>query len=252
MDLGLKGRRALVTGGSRGIGFATVRKLASEGANVRFCARTQSDIDRAVDACRDLPGQVTGGACNVSDSESLAQFILETADMLDGLDIVVPNVSGGATPGQAGWQSAVQTDLMGTVTTCEVALPLIADTGGGAITVISSISGLEQTGGVSAYGTVKSALISYAAQLSETAVTQHVRVNSVSPGPIYIEDGFWGQVKRQNPEMYNAVEARHGSARLGTADEVANVVAFLSSEAASWVTGTNVKVDGGFTKGIQF
>jgi NAD(P)-dependent dehydrogenase (short-subunit alcohol dehydrogenase family) len=131
-------------------------------------------------------------------------------------------------------------------------MPLLAETGGGAIVVVSSISGMEQSGGPSAYGTIKSGLISYAAQLSEIAAPQNIRVNSVSPGPIYVEDGFWGNTKRDNPDFYKMVEQRHGKGRLGETSEVANAITFLASPAASWVMGTNLKVDGGFTKGIQF
>lgn len=251
MDLGLKGRKAIVTGGTRGIGAAIVDLLVEEGCHVAFCARDAKQVSDKVDSLKAAGATAYGAVCDVADPEAQASWIDEAVTSLGGLDIFIPNVSGGMLPGEAGWQSACDVDLMSTVRGSEKAL--LAMSQGGAIVVISSIAGLEATGSPGAYNTIKAALISYASQLGEVAATKGVRVNSVSPGPIHVEDGFWGDVQKTSPDMYKTVSQRQPlGGRLGTPQEVARSVVFLASPAASWVTRTNHIVDGGFLRRIQF
>ncbi len=251
MDLGLKGKRLLISGGTRGIGAAIVDLFLGEGAQVAFCARSADEVQARVAALRDQGHKVDGSVCDVSDAEAYQAWIEGAIEGLGGLDVFVPNVSGGAAQGEAGWKAAFDVDLMATVRGCEAVLPHLSATGGN-IVVIASIAGLEATGGPSPYNTAKAGLVAYASQLGEVAGQHGVRVNTVSPGPIYVEDGFWGDVKRNHPEMYQAICARHGSGRLGSVEEVANCVAFLASRAASWVTRSNLIVDGGFCQRVQF
>lgn len=252
MDLGLKGKRVLVTGGSRGIGAAIVERFAAEGAHVAFCARKQAEVTEVSERLQAERYKVVGTPCDVSDMDAMARWVQASAETLGGIDIFVPNVSGGALSGEEGWQTAFNVDLMATVRGCDLVLPHLADSGSGAIVVIASIAGLEAFGSPSAYNTVKAALISYASQLGAAAAPHGVRVNTVSPGPIHVDDGFWGEVKRGNPEVYQATAARHPFGRLGTTAEVANCVAFLASPAASWVARANLVVDGGFLNRVQF
>lgn len=251
MDLGLKGLKAIVTGGTRGIGGAIVDLLVAEGCDVAFCARDEKQVKAKSDKLASDEVNVFGSVCDVSDHAALSEWISKSVKKLGGVDIFIPNVSGGAQAGEAGWKSAYDVDLMATVRGCEQALDLMSN--GGSIVVISSIAGLEAMGSPGPYNTIKAGLISYASQLGEVAATKGVRVNSVSPGPIHVEDGFWGGVEKSSPDMYKAVAGRQPlGARLGTPEEVARSVAFLASPAASWVTRTNHVVDGGFTRRVQF
>ncbi|MFC3050877.1 SDR family NAD(P)-dependent oxidoreductase [Kordiimonas pumila] len=251
MDLNLVGKRVLVTGGTRGIGAAIVKTFLMEGADVAFCARNSEQVD-AVTATLQVEGYtVYGAVCDVSDTQSYIHWIEEAVAKLGGVDIFVPNVSGGAHAGDEGWNSAFQIDLMGVVKGCETILPHLASKGG-SIVVITSIAGLEATGGVSAYNTVKTGLITYASQLGEMVARHNVRVNCVSPGPVYVEDGFWGQIEKNQSDTFKAVCAAHPLDRMATTQEVANAVVFLASPLASWVTRTNLIVDGGFTRRVQF
>lgn len=252
MDLGLKGKRALVTGGTRGIGAAIVQLLADEGAIVSTCARNNDEVKTLQQSADERGQAITASVCDVSDKAMYGNWISSNIESMGGLDIFVANVSAGALDGEQGWQKAFEVDLMATVRGCEAVLPAMAGGGGGAIVIISSIAGLEAFGGPGAYGTMKAGLIAYGSHLAEIAGAHNVRVNAVSPGPIHVNDGFWGNVKENQPETYDAVCARHPSGRMGTTAEVANCVAFLASDAASWVTGTNMIIDGGMTKRVQF
>ncbi len=251
MDLGLKGKRILVTGGTRGIGAAIVDCFLEEGAVVAFCSRNQQEVDARLNALKAKGYTVFGTACDVADAGSYIGWINSSVEQMGGLDVFVPNVSGGANAGEEGWKTAFDVDLMATVRGCDAVVPHLAQSKG-AITVIASIAGLEAAGGPSPYNTVKTALITYASQLGEIAAPHGVRVNSISPGPVHVDDGFWGNVQRTQPEMYQAVAARHPQNRLATTTEVANGVVFVSSSAASWITRTNMVIDGGFTQRVQF
>jgi len=252
MELGLKGKRILVTGGTRGIGAAIVDSFLAEGASVAFCARKESEVDARVAALKADGQSVSGAACDVAEPAAYAAWIEQSVQSLGGLDVFVPNVSGGAEQGEEGWKAAFDVDLMATVRGCETVLPHLAATGGN-IVVIASIAGLEAVGGgPSPYNTAKAGLIAYASQLGDIAMPHGVRVNTVSPGPIYVEDGFWGGVERNQADMYKMVCDRHGAGRLGTTKEVANCVVFLTSEAASWVVRSNLVIDGGFSKRVQY
>ena len=251
MDLGLKGKKALVTGGTRGIGGAIVDLLVAEGCDVAFCARDEKQIKTKSDKLNSDTVNVVGSVCDVGDHAALSEWISESVENLGGVDIFIPNVSGGMQTDADPWKAVYDVDLMATVRGCEQVLELMST--GGSIVVISSISGLESFGPPGAYATIKAGLISYSSQLGEAAAVKNVRVNAVSPGPIHVEDGFWGGVEKSSPDMYKAVASRQPlGARLGTPEEVARSVVFLASPAASWVTRTNHVVDGGFTRRIQF
>lgn len=251
MDLGLKGRKAIVTGGTRGIGAAIVDLLVAEGCDVAFCARDEKQVKAKSDKLASDDVNVFGSVCDVGDHSALSAWISDSVKSLGGVDIFIPNVSGGMQPDADPWKMVYDVDLMATVRGCEQVLELMS--AGGAIVVITSIAGLESFGPPGAYATIKAGLISYASQLGEAAAVKNVRVNAVSPGPIHVEDGAWGNIQRNSPEMYEAVAKKHLlEGRLGTPEEVARSVVFLASPAASWVTRTNHVVDGGFTRRVQF
>ncbi len=252
MDMGLAGKRALVTGGTRGIGAAIVELLLAEGAHVATCARNAADVSATQEMAAKNNLNLSASVCDVGDKAAYEAWMSDGVAALGGVDIFVANVSVGAGSGEEGWQQAFDVDLMATVRGCEGLLGSMAQDGGGSIVIISSIAAVEPFGGPGPYGTIKAGLIAYGSQLAELAGAHGIRVNTVSPGPIHVDDGFWGKVKTAEPQTYDAVCARHPSGRMGTTDEVANCVAFLASDAASWVTGSNLIVDGGMTKRVQF
>jgi len=252
MDMGLAGKKALVTGGTRGIGAAIVDLLIAEGAQVATCARSGDEIAALQASAVKSGAKISAAVCDVGDKEAYEAWLGDSVAAMGGVDIFVANVSGMGGDGEEGWKRSFDVDLMATVRGCEGLLAPMAQGGGGSMIIISSISGLEAVGGAGAYGTIKAGLIAYSSQLAEMAGAHGIRVNAVSPGPIHVDDGFWGDIKNNQPQMYDAVCARHPSGRMGTTQEVANCVAFLASDAASWVTGANLVVDGGMTKRVQF
>ncbi len=251
MDLGLDGLKALVTGGTRGIGRAIVERLVAEGAEVAFCAR---DYD-AVTALVKGPGagRVHGAVLDVADGDELKSWVEEAACGMEGIDIVIPSVSAlGGTLGEEGWRRGFDVDLMGTVRTIEAAMPSLEKSTAAAIVVIATTAALEEFLGVRPYASVKAALVNHTSILATNLAPKGIRANTVSPGTIYFEDGTWGQRRRDAPEAYRAALERNPMGRMGRPEEVANAVAFLASPAASFITGANLVVDGGLTRRVQY
>jgi NAD(P)-dependent dehydrogenase (short-subunit alcohol dehydrogenase family) len=253
MDLGLAGKKALVTGGSRGIGRAIVNQLAKEGAAVAFCARGAEGVERALADLRTQGANATGSAIDVTDAAALKSWIDAAAEELGDLDIVVANVSGmGSTLGDAGWKRGFEIDMLATVHTVEAALPHLEQSDAAAFVNISSTAALEFFGGVRPYNAVKAAMINYTSNLAVDLAPKGIRANTVSPGTIFFEDGTWGQRKREQPEVYQRAFNANPTGRMGRPEEVANAVAFIASPAASFITGANLVVDGALTRRVQY
>lgn len=251
MDLGLADKKVAITGGSRGIGRAIAAQMLAEGAAVSICARGQDGVD---DALRSLDGEVVGQAVDVGDGDALRAWIEWSADQLGGLDVFIANASGGGGgTDDKRFDDNYQVDLMGLVRGSQAAEPYLEASGEGAILMISTTAALEHFGpGPSSYMSLKAAATAYAAGLAQTLAAKGIRVNTISPGPIFFDQGPWDRIKAGVPEFYEATVAGHPSGRMGSPEEVANVAAFLCSPAASWVTGSNVVVDGGYTKRVNF
>lgn len=254
MDLGLQGARAVITGASRGIGRVIAETLVAEGATVSICARTEDTLNEAT---TDLGDAAIGRALDVGDHDAVADWVAWSAEQMGGIDIVVSNASalGGTPRSPEGWRKNFEIDVLSTVAVVDAALPHLEASGMGSIVQIGTITAVEfhgYPGGGFSYGAMKAAAINYMSQLAIEYAPAGIRANSVSPGPIYIEDGSWGKIERHLPEYFAENVAHHPGGRMGTPQEVANVVAFLASPAASWVTGENIVVDGAFTRRHAF
>lgn len=253
MDLGLKGAKVLVTGSTKGIGRAIAETFAAEGANVGICARNQADVDSTVAALKAMGVAAFGGSVDVSDGAALKAWVSDMASKLGGVDAIVSNVSALAIgQDEESWQKEFSTDMMGTVRLVNAAMPYLEKSGSAAIVTISSVSGREVDFASGPYGTFKAAIIHYTQGLANQLAAKGIRANSVSPGNTYFEGGVWNTIKDNNPELYKTALALNPTGRMGTPQEMANAVVFLASRAASFITGTNLVVDGALTRGVQF
>jgi 3-oxoacyl-[acyl-carrier protein] reductase len=253
MDLSLSGKVAVVTGSSRGLGFASARALAAEGCHVVVCARTSAGLQTAAAAVAQsaAPGaRIHAVQADVSTVAGVTAVIEGAVGTFGGLDILVNNVgsSKGAdllSTGDDVWQEALDQNLFPSIRASRLAVPHMQKRGGGAIIIIASIYGRE-AGGRMAYNVVKAAEISLAKSLAQQLAPSNIRVNSVSPGSISFEGGTWWKRQQENPAAMAEFVAREiPMGRFGTAEEVGDVVAFLASPRANWINGTSVVVDGG-------
>lgn len=247
MDLGLSGLRALVTGSTAGIGAAIARTLAGEGCDVAVCSRSQARVDAMLESLEAAPGRAIGRALDVTDTEAFSGWVTDAASDLGGLDIFVANVSAMGND----WRKTVETDIMGTVSEVDAVLPRISQSSHAAIVYVSSIAGLVGVPQLASYGAAKAAMSHYMKSLSMQLVKQGVRVNAVAPGDILFEGGVWDRVQKNDPQLFAKVLKRNPMGRLGDPQEIANAVAFLASPAASFITGSQLVVDGGNTPHVQ-
>ncbi len=252
MDLQLKGANALITGGSKGIGRAIAEALADEGCNVAICARNQEEIDAAVKSLSGKGVKAIGKSVDVGDGAELKAWIEESAEALGGVDCMVCNVSGGNAPGEEGWRANFEFDVLGTVRCVEGAMPYLEKSKNASILIISSTAALEKFIGAGAYNAMKAALLNYSGALAQDLAPKGIRVNAISPGPIMIEGGAWDRIRQHMKPFYEQTVAEIPLGRMGTAEEVAAQAALLASSRAGFTTGTNVVIDGGITKRIQF
>lgn len=252
MDLKLKSQTALITGGTKGIGRAIAESLSDEGCNIAICARNADDVAAAVSAFKAKGVKACGKGFDVGDGETLKSWISEAAVELGGLDIFVSNVTGGNASGEEGWKANFEYDVMGAVRGVEAAKPYLKKSANGNIIVISSTAALEHFVGAGPYNAMKAALINYSGALAQDLGKEGIRVNAVSPGPIFVEGGVWDQIKQNMRPMYEATLAQIPIGRFGTAAEVAVQVALLASPLSGNTTGTNIVIDGGITKRIQY
>ena len=253
MDLLLRAKKAIVTGATKGIGRAIVELLASEGADIGFCARSEDEVEETTRALQSKGVNVVGGAVNVRDGDAYKAWLTATAAALGGCDIFVPNVSaGGGMDSEKNWTRNFEIDVMHTVRGCETLMDSLKASGNGSIVIISSTNAIETFAAPMAYNAMKASMITYAKQLSQFVGKQNVRVNSVSPGPIYFEGGAWEMIKGTNQKFYDATLRAIPCGRFGTPEEVARVVAFLASPVSSLITWANVVADNGFTKGVRY
>ena len=253
MDLDLAGRRALVTGGTRGIGRAIVEVLAEEGCRVSFCARDAGRVRTTESELRAAGLDVRGHAADVTDDATLADWIAASAADLRGIDILVANAGALANTADLGaWRQGFETDVLGTVATVEYAIVHLKESDAGAIVVISSAAALEIYAGERPYNAIKATLTAYAGGLAQRLAPDGIRANVVSPGAIMFEGSVWEKAQVERPEAYADMVDRTVIGRLGNPREIAQAVAYIASPVAGFVTGTNFVIDGGLTKRIHY
>lgn len=252
MDLGLKGLRALVTGGTKGIGRSCADIFADEGAHVAICARNAAEVDAAVASLKAKGVTAFGRALDVADKAALEAWVQDAAAALGGIDIVVGNVSALAVADEeAAWEAEFRTDMMHSVRLVNAALPWLEKSTAPSITLISSVSGREVDFTGAAYGVFKAALVRYASDLAFKLAPKMIRANAVSPGNTYFEGGVWQWIENNNAELFAEAMRLNPTGRMARPEEIARGVVFLASPASSFTTGTNLVIDGALTRGVQ-
>ncbi|MFU8815642.1 MAG: SDR family NAD(P)-dependent oxidoreductase [Pseudomonadales bacterium] len=249
MDLGLKDRNVIVTGGSKGIGRSIALAFAAEGANVAICARTPEALEATAKEIGDLGVQCHAATCDVGEKSSLEAFLEGVKAAFGEVHVLVNNASGfGVSDDESGWKTSFDVDMMASVRATWKTVPWIAEAGGGSVIHIASTSGLE-AGSPPAYAAVKAALMSHSKTLAINLAPQNIRVNTVAPGSIEFPGGMWETIREHNTPMYEGIRNSIPFGRLGRPEEVAAAVVFLASAPASWITGVTLSVDGGQHKG---
>lgn len=252
MDLRLNGLTAVVTGGTRGIGRATCELFAKEGAHVAFCARSSDQVAETEAVLASHGVKAIGTTLDVSDAAGVKAWIDGTAELFGGIDIVVNNVSALAIPDSLeNWEASFRTDLMGSVNTINAALPYLRASEHPSIVNVSSVSGREADFAAGPYGTFKTALIGYTGGLALQLAPEGIRANVMSPGNTYFAGGVWEQIEQGNPDLYSMALGLNPTGRMGTPEEMAAAIVFLSSPVSSFTTGTNLVVDGALTRGLH-
>jgi 3-oxoacyl-[acyl-carrier protein] reductase len=255
MDLQLSSKKALVIGSTRGIGRAIAERLAQEGADVAICARNASAIEDMVKVLESKGGKAWGRSVDVKDTAALRSWVDGAAATLGGVDILVANASALSFGlSVEAFRAAFDVDLIHTVTAVEAAMPHLERSGAGSIVAIGSVGGVEDTALNSytrvSYGAMKAALHFYIKSLARAVAPKGIRANVVSPGSTFFDGGAWDRIKSSQPERFRNAVAMIPMGRMARPEEIANVVAFVASPAASYVSGANLVVDGSFTRRI--
>ena len=256
MDLQLKGKTAIVTGGTRGIGRAIAETFADEGANVAICARNADQVAEAVKALEARGVKAWGDVVDIADGPALQAFVRQAAEKLGGLDVLVSNASALVQGNsEADWQAMFDIDMLGAVRTWEAARPLLTEAaakhGDAAFLIIASVSAVNSDN-PSSYGAMKAALIHFAKGVARSSAAAKVRCNVVSPGTVYFDDGVWGNVKTNMPAFFEQMIKRNPTGRMATPEEIGAATVFLASPRSAFTTGINMLVDGAITQRVNY
>lgn len=251
MDLGLTGKRALVTGATKGIGRAIAETLLAEGASVAISARNADEVSATVDTLG-ASGTAWGSVCDAADADAVRAWVDAAAAALGGIDIFVHNTSAKPARSLDKWIDNFHVDLMALVHAVEQAKDALVDGGGSVVSIGTTATAEHFATGSGSYSAMKSAVTNWTLGQAQVLGAQGVRCNVVSPGPTFVEGGDWDMIKQHMPDFYAASLANHPCGELGTAQDVADAVAFLVSERAKHINGVNLTVDGGFLKRVDF
>ena len=248
MDLGLNKKKAIITGGSRGIGLHAAELLASEGCDVAFCGRTEDDIKRAAERINSAgDGTALGFRADLESEDDTRAFARDALEQLNGVDMVIHNASGfDMTGDETGWMRSFQVDMMGGVRLVQETLEALKGSDSASITFVGSMASKFHFGRPpSSYGAAKGAMRVYANDLAQQYGRFGIRANAISPGAVWFEGGSWDKQKQDNPKFYAAVEKAIPLGRLGTAEELARIIAFVASPAGLWINASHIVADGG-------
>jgi 3-oxoacyl-[acyl-carrier protein] reductase len=256
MDLRLSGKKAIVTGASRGIGRSIALALAAEGCDVAVCARGQPGVAAVARELSAAGVKALGAAVDIADGPALKSWIQSAAESLGGLDVLVSNASAlAAGNSEDDWRRMFEIDMMGAVRSLEAARPFLeqagAERGDAAFIITSSVSAAE-AGAPSAYGAMKAALIHFAKGVARQGAPKKLRCNVVSPGTVYFKGGVWGNREEQAPEFFKMMIARNPTGRMASPEEIAAATVFLASPVSAFTTGVNLVVDGAITQRANF
>jgi 3-oxoacyl-[acyl-carrier protein] reductase len=256
VDLQLKGKTAVVTGGTRGIGRSIAECFADEGANVAICARNAEQVAETVKALEGRGVKAWGAVVDIADGAALQNFVKDAAEKLGGLDVLVSNASALVQGNsEKDWQAMFDIDMLGAIRTWEAAKPLLeaaaAKTGDAAFIITSSVSAVNSDN-PSSYGAMKAALIHFAKGVARSSAANKVRCNVVSPGTVFFEGGVWGNVKANMPGFFDQMIKRNPTGRMATPEEIAAATVFLASPRSAFTTGINMIVDGAITQRVNY
>tara|TARA_R110002153_G_scaffold104403_4_gene242193 strand:- start:1504 stop:2256 length:753 start_codon:yes stop_codon:yes gene_type:complete len=245
MNLELKGKNAIITGASKGIGRSIAETFAEEGVNVAICARGEEALRSTAKELLKKGVKVYAESCDIGDTEKFEAFLDKVKSEFGSVDILVNNVSALSLGEEySNWEASINIDLLASIRATQKVVPWMIKSGSGNILFISSISGLE-AGSPAAYAASKAALISYSKTLSAQLACKNIRVNTIAPGSVEFSGGLWEMAKKHDRPFYDRALSTIPFGRMGRPEEIAKVAAFLVSSCASWVTGTCLAVDGG-------
>jgi 3-oxoacyl-[acyl-carrier protein] reductase len=253
MDLGLKGMKAVLAGASKGIGRATAEALAAEGCDIAICARGQEGVSAAVESLKAKGVSAVGAAVDMADAHAYGAWVDAAATELGGCDIFISFASAGGGPAsEETWKATFDLDVLATFRGIEAAMPHLEKSKAGSIIAVSSTAALEEFFGPQAYNAMKAAVINYASALSQKLAPAGIRVNTVSPGPVFVHGGAWDMIKTHMTALYDGTLSNIPMGRMGSPEEVARAIAFVASPTCRFMTGTNLVIDGGLTKRVQY
>jgi 3-oxoacyl-[acyl-carrier protein] reductase len=239
------GKRIVVCGGSKGIGRSIALGFAAAGANVSICARGAEALAATSAEVKAKGVMAHSASCDLADGAAVKHYVEAAGSALGGIDVLINNASGfGMTDDEAGWAAGINVDMMATVRASHAALPHLAKNGGSIVNIVS-ISAYGPSTRSAPYAAVKAAMVNYTTSQALMLAPKKIRVNAIAPGSIEFPGGSWEQRKTTAPQLYNAILKSIPFGRLGYPEEIADVALFLASDAARWMTGQTLTVDGG-------
>jgi NAD(P)-dependent dehydrogenase (short-subunit alcohol dehydrogenase family) len=252
MDLGLRGKKVIINGGGRGIGRAALELYAAEGCDIAFFSRDARRVDETITTLSAGGGKVYGDAIDMNDSATYQGWLRSAAERLGGCDIFIHNASSSGAQGTTDWDLTFRLDMMGAVKGCETLEPALEASGAGSVILMSSTAAVETFIYPQAFNALKAAVITYGKQLSQLWAAKKIRVNCICPGPTTYPGGNWEMIQGAMPELYAKTLGEIPLGRFGAPADIAQAMLFLSSPMASYITGANLVIDGGYTKRVQF